>query len=69
LVEFCEFGVDRTEAGVGPLMVGIPSPAPVELWTKFLDGLFTTGEFPFGVPDVVGEGVDLVGGGGLSLRP
>ena len=65
--DFFEFGVDGAESGVRPVVVGIPFPALIDFRTELLGGLFPPGDLRFGLLDVVGEGVDLVDGGGLRL--
>lgn len=65
--EVSEFGVDGAQPGVGELMLDVPFEATAQLGPEFLEGLLEAGDLGFGFADVVGEGVDLVDGGGLLV--
>src|SRR2546429_31372 len=58
--EFGRFGVDGTEPGVGPAVVGVPFLALVDLGAEFVEVSLAAVDGGFGLPDVVGEAVDLV---------
>ena len=48
VADFGEFGVDGAQAGVGELVLDVPSEA-LAVGLGFLEGLFGAGDFGFGV--------------------
>ncbi|MGH8974131.1 MAG: hypothetical protein ACRD0C_13130 [Acidimicrobiia bacterium] len=62
LAEVGEFCVDAAEAGVGPMVGGVPLQAPFDFRAELLDEFFAAGDLRFGFADVTGESVDLVQG-------
>ncbi len=65
--EIGEFGVDAAQVGVGEFVVDVPLEPLAGFGSDLLEGLFAAGDLCFGLADVVGEAVDLLGGGGLLL--
>ncbi len=59
LREVRDFGIERTKAGVGPVVLGVPLKAPIEFRPQLLDRFFALGDLPLGPVDVARERLDL----------